>query len=83
MKNQFVNIGFGSFVATDKIVSIVKPEAAPIKRMVQHAKETQMLVDATAGRRTRAVLVMNDGHVVISGIQVETIINRFEDKNKE
>lgn len=79
MKKQFVNIGFGSVVDGNKIVSIVKPDAAPIKRTVQNAKEKQMLIDATAGRRTRAVIVMDSGHIVTSGVQVETIVHRLEE----
>ena len=77
MSVKFVNIGFGNVVASDKVVSIVSPESAPIKRIIHNAKETNMLIDATFGRRTRAVIITNSGHIIISGIQVETIVNRF------
>ncbi|MBC7959372.1 MAG: DUF370 domain-containing protein [Vallitaleaceae bacterium] len=78
MNKQFINIGFGSVVMTDKILSIMNPESAPIKRMIQGARELGQLIDATCGRKTRAVIFMTNGHIVLSGIQVETIVSRLE-----
>lgn len=77
---QLVNIGFGNVVSANKIVSIVSPEAAPIKRIVQEAKDEKNAIDATCGRRTRAVLIMDSGHVILSAVQPETISARL-DKN--
>ena len=75
---QLVNIGFGNIVAADKIVAIVSPESAPIKRMVQEAKDNKTAVDATCGRRTRSVLIMDSGHIILSAIQPETIATRTD-----
>ena len=80
---QLVNIGFGNIVSADKIVAIVSPESAPIKRMVQEAKDAKTAVDATYGRRTRAVLIMDSGHVVLSAVQPETVASRAEDDSKK
>ena len=75
---QLVNIGFGNVVSANKIVSIVSPEAAPIKRIVQEAKDARTAIDATCGRRTRAVLIMDSGHVILSSVQPETIAARLD-----
>ena len=75
---QLVNIGFGNVVSANKIVSIVSPEAAPIKRIIQEAKDTKVAIDATCGRRTRAVLIMDSGHIVLSAEQPETIATRLD-----
>lgn len=75
---QLVNIGFGNVVSANKIVSIVTPEAAPIKRIIQEAKDAKTAVDATCGRRTRAVLIMDSGHVILSAVQPETIAARLD-----
>ena len=75
---QLVNIGFGNIVSANRIISIVSPEAAPIKRLVQEAKDNKMAVDATMGRRTRAVIIMDSGHVILSAIQPETVAGRFD-----
>ena len=81
---QLVNIGFGNVVSANKIVSIVSPEAAPIKRLVQEAKDEKRAIDATCGRRTRAVLIMDSEHVILSAVQPETIAARLDkDINKE
>ncbi len=80
---RLINIGFGNLVSPGKIVSVVSPDSAPVKRMVQDARESRMLVDGTAGRRTRAVLVMNSGHVVLSALQTETIAGRLRDSEGE
>ena len=75
---QLVNIGFGNIVSANRIVAIVSPESAPIKRMVQEAKEAGNAVDATCGRRTRAVLIMDSGHVILSAVQPETVAGRVD-----
>ena len=75
---QLVNIGFGNVVSANKIVSIVSPEAAPIKWIIQEAKDTKVAIDATCGRRTRAVLIMDSGHIVLSAVQPETIATRLD-----
>ena len=66
---KLLNIGFGNLVAENRIVAIVSPEAAPIKRMIQEAKENRTAVDATCGRRTRAVIITDSGHIILSSIQ--------------
>ena len=77
---QLVNIGFGNIVSANRIVAIVSPESAPIKRMVQEAKDDKTAIDATCGRRTRAVLIMDSGNIVLSALQPETLASRV-DKN--
>lgn len=78
MGKHFINIGFGNIVQSDKIIGIVSPEAAPIKRRVQEAKDSGMAIDATCGRRTRAVLFMESGHLMLSALLPETIAGRAE-----
>ena len=75
---QLVNIGFGNIIAANKIVAIVCPESAPIKRMIQEAKDAKTAVDATCGRRTRAVLIMDSGHIILSAVQPETVAGRVD-----
>lgn len=75
-----VNIGFGNMVSANKIVAVVSPESAPIKRVIQDAKENGTLIDATYGRRTRAVIVTDSDHVILSAIQPETVAHRLDDK---
>lgn len=77
---QLVNIGFGNTISAERIVAIVSPEAAPIKRMVQEAKDQKRAVDATCGRRTRAVIITDSDHIILSAVQPETIAGRL-DKN--
>ena len=72
-----VNVGFGNMVNTDKLVAVVSPDGAPIKRLVQNAMEAQRVVDATQGRKTKAVLIMEPGYVVLSALQPNTIARRF------
>ena len=74
---KLINIGFGNMVSAGRIITIVSPESAPIKRIIQDARESGSLIDATYGRRTRAVIVMDSGHVILSAIQPETVANRF------
>ena len=81
---QLVNIGFGNIVSANRIIAIVSPDSAPIKRIVQEAKDSKMAVDATSGRRTRAVLIMDSGHVILSAVQPETVAGRIDkDMNQE
>lgn len=81
---KLVNIGFGNIVSSERIVAIVSPDSAPIKRMIQEAKDSKTAVDATYGRRTRAVLIMDSGHVILSAVQPETVAGRFDkDINQE
>ena len=77
MDIQLINIGFGNIVSANRIISIVSPESAPIKRIITDARERGQLVDATYGRRTRAVIITDSSHVVLSAIQPETIAHRF------
>lgn len=74
---KFLNIGFGNLVSVDRIISIASPDSAPIKRLVQDAKEENRVIDASCGRRTRAVIVTDSDHVILSAIQTETIANRL------
>ncbi|MCI6006452.1 MAG: DUF370 domain-containing protein [Blautia sp.] len=74
---KLINIGFGNVVNSDKIVTVVSPDAAPVKRMVQSVKGTVSLVDATQGRKTKAVIITSDDHLILSALQPETIARRF------
>ena len=74
---KLISIGYGNMIAADRLVAIVGPESAPIKRIIQDAKERGTLIDATYGRRTRAVLVMDSDHVILSAVQPETVANRM------
>ena len=75
---KFINIGFGNMVAADRIVTLVSPDSAPIKRLIQDAKDEGRVIDVTCGRRTRAVIITDSEHVILSAIQTETIANRLE-----
>jgi len=79
---KLVNIGFGNIVSANRIIAIVSPESAPIKRIIQEARDRGMLIDATYGRRTRAVIITDSDHVVLSAVQPETVAHRLSnDKN--
>lgn len=80
---KLINIGFGNMVSASRLIAIVSPESAPIKRIIQDARERGTLIDATYGRRTRAVLVTDSDHVVLSSIQPETVANRFMDSQED
>ena len=80
---KLINIGFGNMVAANRLVAIVSPESAPIKRIIQDAKERGVLIDATYGRRTRAVLITDSDHVILSAVQPETVANRFGEAEEE
>ncbi|MBP3705757.1 MAG: DUF370 domain-containing protein [Clostridia bacterium] len=74
---KLVNIGFGNLVSANRLVAIVSPESAPIKRIIQDAKERGVLIDATHGRRTRAVVITDSGHIILTYLQSETLANRI------
>ncbi|HBL40413.1 MAG TPA: hypothetical protein DDY98_02135 [Ruminococcaceae bacterium] len=76
---KLINIGFGNLVNAGRLVAIVSPESAPIKRIIQDSKEKGMLIDATHGRRTRAVLITDSDHVILTYLQSETVANRLND----
>jgi extracellular matrix regulatory protein A len=73
---KLINIGFGNIVSANRIISIVSPESAPIKRIISDARDRNMLVDATYGRRTRAVIIADSDHVILSAVQPETVAQR-------
>ena len=77
---KLINIGFGNMVSTNRLVAIVSPDSAPIKRIIQDARDRGMCIDATYGRRTRAVIVTDSDHVILSAIQPETVANRLYDR---
>ncbi|MCL2124375.1 MAG: DUF370 domain-containing protein [Oscillospiraceae bacterium] len=77
---KLINIGFGNMVAAERIIAIVSPESAPIKRIISDAREKSMLIDATYGRRTRAVIITDNGCIVLSAIQPETVAGRLSEK---
>ena len=79
MTAKLVHIGFGNMIVGERIVAIIHPTSAPIKRLKEEAKEDGRLIDATQGRKTRAILITDSNHVVLSAIQPETIVNRFEE----
>ncbi len=74
---KLINIGFGNMVSANRLVAVVSPESAPIKRIIREAEDKGMLVNATYGRRTRAVLVSDSGHIILSSLQPETVANRL------
>ena len=80
---KLINIGFGNMVNADRLIAVVSPDSAPIKRMVQETRERGMLIDATYGRRTRAVLIMDSAHVVLSAFEPETVMGRFENEENK
>lgn len=80
---RLINIGFGNMVSADRLIAIVSPESAPIKRIIHDAEDKGRLINATYGRRTRAVLVTDSDHVILSSIQPETVANRLRDDETE
>lgn len=78
---KLINIGFGNMVSAARLIAIVSPESAPIKRIIQDARDRGSLIDATYGRRTRAVIVMDSDHVILSAIQPETVANRVVERD--
>ncbi len=79
---KFINIGFGNLISASRVIAVVSPESAPTKRMVQEAREQGALIDATYGRRTRGVLVMDNDHVVLSALSPDAIANRLSGQNE-
>ena len=77
---KLINIGFGNMVSAGRLIAIVSPESAPIKRMVQEARDRGTLIDATYGRRTRSVLIMDNDHLVLSALQPDTVASRLESR---
>ena len=82
MSIKFINIGFANIVSANTIIAIVGPESAPIKRIIQEARDRGMLIDATYGRRTRAVVVTDSDHIILSAVQPETVAHRLGDKEE-
>ena len=80
---RFISIGFGNMVSASRMVAIVSPESAPIKRIIQDAKERGTLIDATHGRRTRAVIITDSDHIILTYLQSETVANRLNDEYAE
>ena len=80
---KLINIGFGNMISSSRLVTIVSPESAPIKRIIQEARDDSRLIAATYGRRTRAVIVMDSDHIILSAIQPETIAGRLEDDDED
>ncbi len=78
---KFINIGFGNMVAAERVVAVVSPDSAPIKRLIQDAKDSGRAVDVTCGKRTRAVIITDSEHVILSAFQSETISNRLSDRD--
>ncbi|MGN1128084.1 MAG: extracellular matrix/biofilm biosynthesis regulator RemA family protein [Candidatus Flemingiibacterium sp.] len=77
---KFINIGFGNMVAAERVVAVVSPDSAPIKRLIQDAKDSGRAIDVTCGKRTRAVIITDSEHVILSAFQSETISNRLSDR---
>jgi regulator of extracellular matrix RemA (YlzA/DUF370 family) len=80
---KFINIGFGNMVAAERVVAVVSPDSAPIKRLIQDAKDQGRTIDVSCGRRTRAVIITDSEHVILSAIQAETIANRLDSEDSE
>jgi len=80
---KLLNIGFGNVVSANRVVAIVSPESAPIKRIIQEARENNILIDATYGRKTRAVIIADSGHIILSAVQPETVAGRLNGKAED
>ena len=80
---KLINIGFGSMVADERVLAVLEPDSAPIKRLIQEARDRGMLIDASYGRKTRSELLMDTDHVILSGLQPETVRDRWNDKHTE
>lgn len=80
---KLINIGFGNLVNASRLIAIVSPDSAPIKRIIQDSKERGLLIDATQGRRTRAVLITDSDHVILSYLQAETVASRLDEDNED
>ncbi len=80
---KFISIGYGNIVAADRVVALVSPDSAPVKRLVQDAREEGRVIDVSCGRRTRAVIITDSDHVILSAVQAETIANRLESDSED
>ncbi len=78
---KFINVGFGNMVAAERVVALASPDSAPVKRLIQDAKDDGRAIDVTCGRRTRSVIITDSEHVILSAIQSETIANRLDDRD--
>lgn len=78
MANRLVHVGFGNMVVAERVVAIINPSSAPIKRLREEARESGKLIDATQGRKTRAILITDSNHLILSAVQPETVANRYE-----
>jgi len=82
MANVLVNIGYGNMVMTSKVVAVLSPDSAPMRRLKDEAKEQKRLLDATQGRKTRSIIITDSDHVILSAVQVETLLQRFSDRSE-
>jgi len=82
MLNNLVNIGYGNMVMATKVVAVLTPDSAPMRRLKEEAKEQKRLLDATQGRKTRAIIITDSDHVILSAVQVETLLQRFSDRGE-
>ena len=80
---RFINIGYGNMVAVERIVTLVSPDSAPVKRLIQDAKDDGRIIDVTCGRKTRAVVITDSEHVILSALQTETIANRLNNSDSD
>ena len=78
---QLINIGFGNIILAERIIAIISPDSAPVKRMIQESKDNGKIIDATCGRKTRAVVIMDSGHIILSAVQPETVAGRLTQGN--
>jgi hypothetical protein len=83
MVKNVVNIGYGNMVMTAKVVAVLSPESAPMRRLKEEARERKMLLDATQGRKTRAIIITDSDHIILSAVQVETLMQRFSGREEE
>jgi len=83
MNNRPVNIGYGNIVMTSRVVAVLSPDSAPMRRLKDEARERKMLIDATQGRKTRAIIITDSDHVILSAVQVETLLPRFSGRGEE
>jgi regulator of extracellular matrix RemA (YlzA/DUF370 family) len=83
MLNNIVNIGYGNMVMAAKVVAVLSPDSAPMRRIKDEAKERKMLIDATQGRKTRAIIITDSDHIILSAVQVETLMQRFSSREDE
>ncbi len=82
MLNNLVNIGYGNMVMATKVVAVLTPDSAPMRRLKEEAKEQKRLLDATQGRKTRAIIITDSDHIILSAVQVETLLQRFSDRGE-